>query len=293
MGKVTKGIIAAAGRGTRFLPVTKAYPKELLAILDKPNIQYLVEEMIGAGISEINIVHRPGDKKIAQYFTPDQELKKFLKDNNKESFLSSLEEIWNKANIYFTPQDPNLPYGNASPILSVKKFIGDDPFVYMFGDDLVVEKKPGNYLASLIKTYQKYQPAVILGAQEVPWEEIDRYASIKYIDDPKYPHRAVEVLEKLPSNEAPSNVAQFGRFIVSNKIFPVLEKQELSRDNELWFADANNTLAKEDVAIAEPITDGEWLTTGDPLRWLKVNLVLALKDKKISADIKEFLTKNI
>ncbi|MGI6278351.1 MAG: UTP--glucose-1-phosphate uridylyltransferase [Patescibacteria group bacterium] len=293
MGKVTKGIIAAAGRGTRFLPVTKAYPKELLAILDKPNIQYLVEEMIGAGISEINIVHRPGDKKIAQYFTPDQELKKFLKDNNKESFLSSLEEIWNKANIYFTPQDPNLPYGNASPILSVKKFIGDDPFVYMFGDDLVVEKKPGNYLASLIKTYQKYQPAVILGAQEVPWEEIDRYASIKYIDDPKYPHRAVEVLEKLPSNEAPSNVAQFGRFIVSNKIFPVLEKQELSRDNELWFADANNTLAKEDVAIAEPITDGEWLTTGDPLRWLKVNLVLALKDKKLSADIKEFLTKNI
>ncbi len=293
MTQVTKGVIAAAGRGTRFLPVTKAYPKELLAILNKPNIQYLVEEMIGAGVSEINIVHRPGDKKIAQYFTPDQELKKFLKDNNKESFLSSLEEIWNKANIFFTPQDPKLPYGNASPILSVKNFIGDDPFVYMFGDDLVIEKKPGNYLASLIKTYQKYQPAVILGAQEVPWEEIDRYASIKYVDDPKYPHRAVEVLEKLPSDKAPSNIAQFGRFVVSNKIFPVLEKQELSRDNELWFADANNTLAKEDIAIAEPITSGEWLTTGDPLRWLKVNLVLALKDKKLSADIKKFLTKNI
>ncbi len=293
MGQVAKGVIAAAGRGTRFLPVTKAYPKELIAILDKPNIQYLVEEMIGAGISEINIVHRPGDEKIAQYFTPDQELKKFLKDNNKESFLSSLEEIWNKANIYFTPQDPKLPYGNASPILSVKNFIKDDPFIYMFGDDLIVEEKPGNYLSQLIKVYQKYHPAVVLGAQEVPWEEIDRYASIKYVSDPKYPNRAIEVLEKLPPDQAPSNIAQFGRFVVSSKIFPVLAKQELSRDNELWFADANNTLAKEDIAIAEPISSGEWLTTGDPLRWLKVNLVLALKNPNLSTDIKEFLAKKL
>lgn len=289
MAQVTKGVIAAAGRGTRFLPVTKAYPKELIAILDKPNIQYLVEEMIGAGINQINIVHRVGDKKIAEYFTPDQELENFLKENHKESLLVSLKKIWNKAKIYFTPQDPHLPYGNASPILSVKDFIGQDPFVYMFGDDLVIEENPGDYLSHLIKIYQKYQPAVVLGVQEVPWEEINRYASIKYLDDPKYPNRAAEVLEKLPADQAPSNMAQFGRFVVSNKIFSVLEKQGLSRDNELWFADANNTLAKEDVAIAEPITNGEWLTTGDPWRWLKVNLVLALKDPKISTNLKSFL----
>lgn len=293
MVNVVKGVIAAAGRGTRFLPVTKAYPKELITILDKPNIQYLVEEMIGAGITEINIVHRPGDNSLEEYFTPDQELEDFLKENGKESFLASLKKIWRQAKIYFTPQDPKLPYGNASPILSVKDFVGDDPFVYMFGDDLVIEEKPGNYLSCLIKIYQQYQPAVVLGAQEVAWEEIDRYASIKYVTDPKYPNRAVEVLEKLPPDKAPSNVAQFGRFVVSNKIFPVLAKQGLSRDNELWFADANNTLAREDVVIAEPITSGEWLTTGDPLRWLKVNLVLALKNPDLSADIKEFLTKNI
>jgi UTP--glucose-1-phosphate uridylyltransferase len=291
MNEITKGVIAAAGRGTRFLPVTKAYPKELIAILDKPNIQYLVEEMVGAGIKEINIVHRPQEKKIAEYFTPDQELENFLEENNKEPLLASLKEIWRRAKIYFTPQDPQLPYGNASPILSVKSFVGQDPFVYMFGDDLVIEEKPGNYLSHLIEIYQKYQPAVILGAQEVPWEEIDRYASIKYLNDPKYPNRAIEVLEKLLPDQAPSNMAQFGRFVVSNKIFPVLEKQELSRDNELWFADANNTLAKEDIAIAEPITNGEWLTTGDPLRWLKVNLALALKNPDLSADIKEFLAK--
>jgi len=293
MTRVTKGVIAAAGRGTRFLPVTKAYPKELIAILDKPNIQYLIEEMVGAGINEINIVHRPQDKKIAEYFTPDQELESFLKENNKELLLASLKEIWSRAKIYFTPQDPQLPYGNASPILSVKNFVDHDPFVYMFGDDLVIEEKPGDYLSHLIKIYQNYHPAVVLGAQEVPWEEIDRYASIKYLNDPKYPNRAEEVLEKLPPNQAPSNMAQFGRFVVSDKIFPVLEKQGLSRDNELWFADANNTLAKEDVAIAEPITNGRWLTTGDPLRWLKVNLVFALRNPDLAADIKNFLTKEI
>ncbi|MDD3679264.1 MAG: sugar phosphate nucleotidyltransferase [Candidatus Shapirobacteria bacterium] len=291
MVKVTKGVIAAAGRGTRFLPVTKAYPKELIAILDKPNIQYLVEEMIGAGINQINIVHRPNDEKLRQYFTPDKELESFLKENNKEFFLASLEEIWKKAKIYFTPQDPNLPYGNASPILSVKNFVGNDPFVYMFGDDIVVEDKPGNYLSRLIKIYQQYQPAVILGAQEVPWEEIDRYASIKYLNDPQYPNRATEVLEKLSADQAPSNIAQFGRFVISNKIFPVLAKQGLSRDNELWLADANNTLAKNDVAIAEPISSGQWLTTGDPLRWLKVNLVFALKDPEIAPEIKNFFKK--
>lgn len=293
MTRVVKGVIAAAGRGTRFLPVTKAYPKELIAILDKPNIQYLVEEMIGAGITEINIVHRPGDQRLAEYFTPDQELESFLKESGKEAFLASLKKLWQEAKIYFTPQDPKLPYGNASPILSVKDFIGSDPFVYMFGDDLVVEEKPGNYLSRLINVYQRYQPAVVLGVQEVPWEEIDRYASIRYLDDSKYPNRAAEVLEKLPASQAPSNMAQFGRFVVSSKIFSVLEKQGLSRDNELWFADANNTLAKEDVAIAEPIVSGEWFTTGDPYRWLKVNLVLALKNPELRANLKDFLAQNI
>lgn len=289
MAKVTKGVIAAAGRGTRFLPVTKAYPKELVAILDKPNIQYLVEEMIGAGINQIAIIHRDGDQKLAQYFTPDKELEDFLVQNGKESFLASLKYIWEKANLSFIPQDPQLPYGNASPILAAKEFIKNDPFVYMFGDDLIVEDQPGLYLSQLIKTFDQYQPGVVLGAQEVPWEEIDRYASIKYVPDDHYPHRAVEVLEKLPADQAPSNIAQFGRFVISNKIFPVLAKQGLSRDNELWLADANNTLAKDDVAIAQPIENGQWLTTGDPLRWLKVNLVLGLHDSDIGSDLKEFL----
>ncbi len=140
MAKITKGVIAAAGWGTRFLPVTKAYPKELLAILNKPNIQYLVEEMIGAGIDQIMIVHRQDNNKLAEYFAKDKKLIEFLKKNNKESFLASLKNIWEKAKIDFIPQDPSLPYGNASPILSAKNFIGNDPFVYMFGDDIIAEE---------------------------------------------------------------------------------------------------------------------------------------------------------
>ena len=286
---VKKGVIAAAGRGTRFLPVTKAYPKELIPILSKPDIQLLVEEMIGAGVEQIAIIHRPGETRLKEYFQPAEELENFLKKNNKENFIDSLREIWDKAELKFIPQTNDLPYGNASPIIAAKDFINNDPFVYMFGDDLVIEDQSGHYLSQLIEIYEKYQPAVVLGAQEVSSEEIERYASIKYVEDEKYPHRAVQVLEKLTADKAPSNMAQFGRFVVSPKVFTVLKNQGMSRDNELWFADTNNILAEKDVVIAEPIQQGFWLTTGDPLRWLKANITIALRDETISQDLKIFL----
>jgi len=132
MNKITKAVIAAAGRGTRFLPVVKAYPKELIPILSKPNLQYLVEEAIGAGITEICIVQRQGETAIEKYFTPDPDLEKYLKDTNKTQALSSLQQIWDKSKIVFRVQTPDLPYGNASPLLASKDFINTDPFVYMF-----------------------------------------------------------------------------------------------------------------------------------------------------------------
>ena len=289
---VKKAIIAAAGRGTRFLPTVKAYPKELVPILEKPIIQYLVEELIGAGVDQIAIVHRHGEPSLKRYFTPDKELEKYLCQTGKSHFLSSLKEIWQKVKILkFIPQPRCLPYGNASPVLAAKSFVGKDSFVFMFGDDLVLEKKPGNYLATLIKIFEKYQPAVVLGVQEVPWKEINRYASIKYIKDKKYPNRAVAVLEKLPAKKAPSNVAQFGRFVVSPKIFSVLAKQKISSGGELWFADTVNTLAAQGVVIAEPIKNGKWLTTGDPLRWLKANIELALVKKEYKKKLRDFLQK--
>ena len=288
MVKVSKGIIAAAGRATRFLPATKGYPKELVPILQKPNIQYLVEELLGADINQIAIVHRHGDNKIKRYFTPDPELEEYLKANKKEDFLNSLRQIWKKSKILkFIPQSPKLPYGNASPILAAKSFIDKDPFVFMYGDDMVVESRPGTYLKSLIRVFQKYSVGAVAAASTIPWREIDRYSSIKYQEN-GLPHQIDGVFEKLPREQAPSNVTLFGRFVVSPKVFSVLAKQEISQ-GELWFTDTINILAQNDIVLAPLISEGQWLTTGDPLRWLKTNIIVGLEDKTIKGDLKTFL----
>ena len=288
---VTKCVIAAAGRGTRFLPVVKGYPKELIAILDKPNIQYLIEEAIGAGINQIAIVHRNGEHSIEKYFTPDAELEEYLTKNNKLDFLNSLKNIWSKCKLTFIEQTADLPYGNASPLLAAKDFIGNDNFVYMFGDDLTVEPIPGQFLAKMISTFDQYQASVVIAVKDVGKEEISRYGSAQYINDPQYPNRISAMLEKLPADQAPSTMAQGGRFVVSaSKIFPVLTTQGLSRDNELWFADAENTLAKTDIVLTQAFeNDQDWMTTGDPLRWLEANISMALQTPSFRDDLIKFI----
>ena len=286
---VTKGVIAAAGRGTRFLPVVKGYAKELVPVLNKPNIQYLVEEMLGAGITKIAIVHRPEENSIRNYFTQDKEWENYLKHNGKDGLLESLRLIWAKVTFSYLPQTADLPYGNASPLLAAKNFLGNTTFVYFFGDDFLLESSPGRYLKEMLAIYNQHRPAVVFGAQRVPPVEIARYASIKYRSHPLVPFQAEAVLEKLPSDQAPSCVAQFGRFVISPRIWPVLEKRELGKDNELWLADINNKLAQQDLVIAQPMTSGKWLTTGDPLRWLQTNLEVALKDPLLGPALTTYL----
>jgi UTP--glucose-1-phosphate uridylyltransferase len=287
---ITKAVIAAAGRGTRFLPVVKAYPKELVPILSKPNIQYLIEEAIGAGITEIAIVIRSGETKIQDYFSPDENLEKYLIENNKIEYLDSLKSIWSKAKLTCIQQPLNLPYGTGSPLLAAKNFVGSDPFVYMYGDDLTVESVPGHFLSKMIATFDQYQADEVIAVKDVGKEEISRYGAAQYLNDPKYPHRLCAMLEKLPADQAPSTFGQGGRFIVTSKIFPILEKQGLSREGELWFTDASNTLAKTDIVLTESFDKNEeWLTTGDPLRWLKANIILALQDPNLKNEFLKYL----
>jgi len=287
---ITKAIIAAAGRGTRFLPVVKSYPKELVPILSKPNIQYLIEEAIGAGITEIAIVTRLGETKIQSYFSPDAELEKYLVENNKTQYLDSLKFIQSKAKLTFIEQPANLPYGTGSPLLAAKNFVGIDPFVYMYGDDLTIEPTPGQFLSKMIATFEKYQPDEIIAVKDVGEQNISRYGSAQYLEDSQYPHRISAMLEKLPANQAPSTFAQGGRFIVTSKIFPLLENQNLSRDNELWFSDTSNTLAQNGIVLTQAFEGEEdWLTTGDPLRWLQANITLALNDPKYKDDLTKYL----
>lgn len=288
---ITKAVIAAAGRGTRFLPVTKAYPKELVPILSKPNLQYLIEEAIGAGITDIAIVIRQGEDKIQNYFSPDKNLEKYLTENNKIEYLDSLKSIWSNSKLTFIQQPTDLPYGTGSPLLAAKEFIGSNNFVYMYGDDMVVEPKTGQFLARMINLFERYQAGLVIAVKDVGIDEISRYGAAQYMDDPKYPHRISAMLEKLPAQEAPSTFAQCGRFVATSKVFAILESQSLSKDNELWFADTENTLAKTDIVLTEDFRVGEdWLTTGDPLRWLKANIICALQDPKLKEDFSKFIT---
>ena len=290
MTNITKAVIAAAGRGTRFLPVVKSYPKELVPILSKPNIQYLIEEAIGAGITEIAIIHRLGENSIEKYFTPDQDLENYLVQNNKLAYLDSLKAIWSKAKLTFIAQPANLPYGNGSPVLAAKEFIGSDNFVYMFGDDLTVEPVPGQFLSKMLATFAQYQPASVIAVKDVGREEISRYGSAQYVEDPKYPHRISAMLEKLPADQAPSTFGQGGRFVISNKVINILENQSTGLGNELWLADANNNMAKNDVVLTQAFEGEEdWMTTGDPLRWLEANITVALNDPKFKDDLTQFI----
>lgn len=284
---ITKAVIAAAGRGTRFLPVVKSYPKELVPILAKPNIQYLVEEAIGAGITQIAIVHRPGENAIKNYFTPDLELEKYLQENNKMAYLDSLKAIWEKVTFSFFAQGPELPYGNGSPILAAKEFIGNDSFVYMFGDDLIVEPTPGQYLGQMITSFDEYQADAVVSTQEMPTEEMKRYGAVVPHSNPNIPHQISALLEK--TDPPPSNFAVVGRYIISNKIMDVIKNQGTSKDNELWLADALNTMTQTGLVADEPITNGVWMTTGDPLRWLQANIAVALQDPNFKDDLREFL----
>jgi len=285
---ITKAVITAAGRGTRFLPVVKAYVKELIAILDKPNIQYLVEELIGAGITDIAIVKRPSSTELEKYFTPDPELEKYLSENNKIEMIDSLKFIHSKAKISFIDQPPQLPYGNGSPILAASDFIGSDPFVYAFGDDLSIESVPGTFLSQMIATFEKYQPSSVIAVENVPPSEINRYASMKYLDDPQYPNRISGMFEKLPAAQAPSLFGQGGRFVLSNIYVETIRHTAVSK-GELWLTDASNFLAKNGIVLTQTLPHGVWMTTGDPLRWLKANIVLGLKHPTIGPELKKFL----
>jgi len=286
---IKKAIIAAAGRGTRFLPVVKAYPKELVPILSKPNIQYLIEEAIGAGVTEIAIIIRSGETKIQDYFSLDEILEKYLIENHKIEYLDSLKQISNKAHLTFIQQPTNLPYGTGSPLLAAKEFIGSDDFAYFYGDDFILEPTPGQLLSKMIAKLDQYQASSVMAVQEVSRDEISRYGSVKYLDNSQYPDQMIEICEKLPSNEAPSTSVNIGRFVCKNEILKNIDINQLSRDGELWFTDALTKLASEGIVLTQKTKNETWMTTGDPLRWLKANIAVALQNPEFKDELTKFL----
>jgi len=285
--KITKAVIAAAGYGTRFLPATKNQPKEMLPIIDKPVIQYLVEEAVDSGITDIILVTRSGQSIMEDYFDNNLALEYMLEQNGKEKSLEMVREIPQIANFVYVRQKRHLPYGNATPLLAVKDLIDDqEAFVYMFGDDMTIAKTP--VTKQMIDVFEREQPTGVLAVQEMPDSEVHKYGTVRYKTDGKYKYEIDELIEKAPLGKNPSNMCQFGRFVFSYKYIEEAEKLQTGLGGELWIADMNNNLAKQgERIIAQPI-DGEWLTTGDPLAFLKTTIRFALEREALSKDLRNY-----
>jgi UTP--glucose-1-phosphate uridylyltransferase len=282
MQKIKKAIVAVAGSGTRLLPATKAMPKEMLPIVDKPIIQLVVEELVEAGIEDIILVTKWDKKPLEDHFDHNWALVNELKKADKTEIANRIEKIADMANFIYVRQKG--PYGNGTPILSAASLVRDEPFVYCFGDDLVKSKQ--SFTKQMIADFNAHgQP--MLGVQKVPKKEVHRYGVVKLrgktmeIDD---------IIEKPTINEAPSQLAVFGRYIFNQDIIDILKKTSVGKGNELWATDAIRTYVKKGgIFHAKTIDDGEWLTTGDPLNYLQAIMKYALDRKDVGKDLRKFI----
>jgi len=286
--KVTKAVLACGGWSTRFLPTTKSYAKQLLPIIEKPQILYALDECISTGISEICIIHRDHELTINQFLSQDSELDEYLKATNKGQRMDDYNRIVSQIkNLVFLPQTDLFPYGNGSPILVAEKFINQQPFAYFYADDFILEDKTGAFLSSIVDTFISQSADAVCAVAPIPMKEIHLYSSVKYSQG----NRMKSVIEKPEASVAPSNHAMFGRFAFSPKIIEILKNTTTAR-GELWLTDAVNNLAtdNDNLVLTQPVPKGsKWMTTGDPLNWLKVNLAVAMLDNQIAPDLKEFI----
>lgn len=289
--KIKKAVIAVAGYGTRFLPATKNQPKEMLPIVDKPIIQYLVEEAVNSGIEDIILVTRFGQSVLENHFDSNSELEEMLRKQGKKELLEKVQKVYKMANFVYVRQRRHLPYGNGTPLLCVKDLIGrDESFVYMFGDDMVKSKIP--CVKQLIDFWEtKPRDSIIAAAQEVSKLEINRYGYFQL--KPKTEDQIETAIEKPnPDKIREPYLAQFGRFILNHKIIDILEnnhkENKLGKDCELWLIDSIVEYAKLYPAFVAKIT-GKWMTTGDPLRFMQTAVEFALDRKDIGEDFRKYL----
>jgi len=278
-----KGIITIAGYGTRFLPASKAVPKEMFPILDKPLIQYHVESLVAAGITEIIIVVREGSEVIQRHFAPSPALEQHLEKAGKVDLLDTVRRLSRMAEIILVRQSEALPYGNASPALAAQRWLtGGEPFYYLFGDDLMI----GDVPVQMLEAFQRFRPAAVLAVQPVPDEETHLYGCIRL--KPGSDREIDSIVEKPAPGTAPSNLVQAGHFVFTPELFEVLGGSELGKGGELWIADAVDRLASRAKVIAYPF-EGLWMAAGDPLRHLKASIEMAMRRDDLQAGLIAYL----
>ncbi|KXZ40565.1 UDP-glucose pyrophosphorylase [Alkalithermobacter thermoalcaliphilus JW-YL-7 = DSM 7308] len=286
--KVRKAIIPAAGLGTRFLPATKAQPKEMLPIVDKPTLQYIIEEAVESGIEEILIITGRNKKSIEDHFDKSVELELELETKGKHDLLEEVRKISDMVNIHYIRQKE--PKGLGHAIYCAKSFIGNEPFAVLLGDDIVYNPdKP--CLKQMIEVYEQYKTS-ILGVQQVKLEDVSKYGIVdgKFIEDRVY--KVKGLVEKPSVEDAPSNVAILGRYIINPAIFEILEDTKPGKGGEIQLTDALKELASREAMYAYDF-EGKRYDVGDKLGFLQATVEYALRREDLKDEFLSYLKSTI
>ena len=281
--EVKKAIIPAAGLGTRFLPATKAQPKEMLPLVDKPTIQYIVEEAIEAGIEDILIVTGKDKGSIEDHFDKSIELELALKEKGKPELLDLVQDISNLVDIHYIRQ--KQPRGLGHAIYCAQTFINDEPFAVLLGDDVVVSDQP--VIGQMMDVYDKTQ-APVIGCQKVPESEVNKYGIVDYGKCEDRVYQIENMVEKPEQDQAPSNLAILGRYIITPDIFPILANTEPGRGNEIQLTDALKTLTDKRRVNAFNFT-GKRYDIGNKMGFLKATVEFALMRDDLSQEFEVYL----
>lgn len=289
MSKIKKAIIPAAGLGTRFLPATKAQPKEMLPIVDKPTIQYIVEEAVASGIEDIIIISGRGKRAIEDHFDTSYELETKLEQREKYDLLEQVQSISKLANIHYIRQKE--PKGLGHAIYCAHSFIGDDPFAVLLGDDIVVSEEP--CLKQLIDVYEEHEASVI-GTHQVPREDVSKYGIIQAVtgEEGKAVQEIESLVEKPAMEEAPSTLAIMGRYILTPGIFPILENLSAGKGGEIQLTDGIKKLNDKEKVVAYNFS-GTRYDIGDKLGFVQATIDFALLRDDLHDDIKDYMEKKL
>ncbi|MBI4414961.1 MAG: UTP--glucose-1-phosphate uridylyltransferase GalU [Candidatus Kerfeldbacteria bacterium] len=281
--KVRKAVIPVAGYGTRFLPATKAQPKEMLPVIDKPGVQYAVEEAAAAGITDIILVTGSSKRAIEDHFDVNADLEDRLREGRKRELLRSISGISKLANFIYVRQQ--RPLGSGHAVLMARAAVGNEPFVMLYPDDLLLSST--NSVKQLLDVYEEYA-APVMAVIRVPKKEIPKYGIIdnRHIKGPV--HEVLKIIEKPTIAQAPSNLASIKGFVLPPEIFPFLKRVRPGKGGELFLADAVELYNKHHSVFACELK-GELFDLGSKLGWLKANVALGLKHETIGAPLKQFL----
>lgn len=287
MTKVKKAVIPAAGLGTRFLPVTKSMPKEMLPIIDTPAIHYVVKEAVQAGIDDILIITGRGKRAVEDYFDESPELEMHLQRDKKTELLRIIKEIASLAHVHYIRQKE--PRGLPDALYTAEKHIGDEPFAVLLGDDIIVSQTPG--IQQLIEVYDRFQSSVI-AVQEVPREKISRYGSVKATKVTSSLKNELflidHIVEKPKPEDAPSTLAAVGRYVFTPEIFDCIKRTPVGVNNELQIADSINLLGKSQK-VYTCLFQGKRYDVGDKLGYVQAIIDFALQNPEVQAGVSSYL----